>query len=139
MMSPNTARRWFSRVAWVGIAANLVLALAMMAAPVTMLDAASLPTATPDVWPRFAALLLALLSVFYMPAAIDPDRYRASAWFAVGARLVGVVFFLAEPPAYRMFALYDLAFFVPQAILLWLFVRGRAAAPASPQPRAAAV
>ena len=39
-------------------------------------------------------LLLILLSVFYMPAAIDPDRYRTIAWLAVAARLAGVLFFL---------------------------------------------
>jgi len=126
MMSRSTAARWFTRVVWAGIAANLALAFPTIAAPATMIERLSLPTATPDLWPRFAAILLVLLSVFYMPAAIDPDRYRANAWFAVGARLVGVVFFLGEGAAYRTLALFDLAFFVPQAVLLFLATRARA-------------
>src|ERR671919_428008 len=102
MVSANTAERWFKRVVWIGIAANLALAFPTIAAPTLVIEMASLPTATPDLWPRFAALLLVLLSVFYMPAAIDPTRYRANAWFTVGSRLVGVLFFLADEPAYRI-------------------------------------
>jgi hypothetical protein len=95
-----------------------------------LIDMASLPTATPDLWPRFAGLLLVLLSVFYMPAATDPDRYRANAWFAVASRLAGVVFFLAEGPVYRMFAIFDFVFMLPLAVLLVFIVRGGSAAPA---------
>jgi hypothetical protein len=131
-MSPSTATRWFRRIVWVGIFANLALAFPTIAAPAMVIEMASLPTATPDLWPRFAALLLVLLSVFYMPAAVDPDRYRANAWFTVGSRLVGVLFFLVHEPAYRMFGLFDLVFFVPEAVLLYFMVRTKApAAPAA--------
>jgi len=123
MIRSTTAGRWFTRVMWVGIAANLLLALPTIAAPDQMTAFSNLPTVTPNLWARFAGLLLVLLSVFYMPAAIDPDRYRASAWMAVGARLAGVLFFLTEPRQYLMLGLFDLAFFVPEAILLWLAQR----------------
>jgi hypothetical protein len=130
MVNDTTAGRWFRRVMWLGIAANLALALPTLAAPAQMLAFSSLPTATPDLWPRFAALLLVLLSVFYIPAGLDIDRYRATAWFAVGSRLAGVVFFLLEPAEYRLFAWFDLAFFVPLAALLVVAVRrARTAAP----------
>lgn len=120
----TAAARWFRRIVWVGIVANLALALPTLAAPAALIAMASLPTATPDLWPRFSALLLVLLSVFYMPAGIDIDRYRATAWMAVASRLAGVLFFLLEPPAYRMFMYFDLVFFVPLAVLLTLAVRG---------------
>jgi hypothetical protein len=136
-MSPSTATRWFKRVVWIGIFANLALAFPTLAAPTMVIEMASLPTATPDLWPRFAALLLVLLSVFYMPAAVDPDRYRANAWFAVGARLVGVVFFLLDEPAYRMLALFDFVFFAPEAVLLYFMVRSKT--PATAPARASAV
>ena len=138
MMSPATATRWFKRIVWIGIFANLALAFPTLAAPTLVIEMASLPTATPDLWPRFAALLLVLLSVFYMPAAIDPDRYRANAWFTVGSRLVGVVFFLLDEPAYRMFALFDFVFFAPEAVLLYFMVRAQAPTAATRQ-RASAV
>jgi hypothetical protein len=130
MANQTTAGRWFRRVMWVGIAANLALALPTLAAPAAIIAMASLPTATPDLWPRFAALLLVLLSVFYMPAGLDIDRYRATAWFAVASRLAGVLFFSIEP-AYRLFMYFDLVFFVPLAVLLTLAVRGARPAPAS--------
>jgi hypothetical protein len=123
MANDTTAGRWFRRIMWAGIAANVALALPTLAAPALMLAMASLPTATPDLWPRFAALLLVLLSVFYIPAGLDIDRYRAAAWFAVGSRLAGVAFFLLEPD-YRLFMYFDLVFFVPLAVLLTLAVRG---------------
>ena len=104
-MSAETAKRWFGRVMWVGIAANLALALPTMAAPSLMLDMSRLPTATPEMWVRFSGLLLVLLSVFYMAPALDPDRYRAAAWMSVGSRLAGVLFFMIESE-YRLFGLF---------------------------------
>ena len=116
--------RWFRRVMWVGIVANLGLAIPTMLYPAMMLARNSLPPAEPLLWPSFAALLLILLSVFYMPAGIDPDRYRANAWFAVASRLVGVVFFFVfQSPEYRLLGMVDLVFFVPEVILLTVAVR----------------
>jgi hypothetical protein len=115
----ETARRWWSRVVWVGIAANLLLALPTLAAPARVIQSAGLPIASPLLWPRFSALLLILLSAFYVPAALDPDRYRVVAWLAVASRLVGAVFFIGFQPAdYRMLGYFDFAFFVPELILL---------------------
>ena len=64
--------RWFRRVMWIGIIANLALAIPTMLFPAMMLARNNLPPADPLLWPQFAALLLILLSVFYMPAGIDP-------------------------------------------------------------------
>jgi hypothetical protein len=120
-MAPATALRWFSRVTWVGVAANLALAIPTLAAPEALLERNGLPPATPLLWPRFAALLLILLSAFYVPAAVDPARYRAIAWLAVVARLAGVVFFVGFQSAeYHQLGYFDLAFFAPEAVLLTL-------------------
>lgn len=130
MVNASAAGRWFKRVVWVGIVANLALALPTIAAPAQMLAMSGLPTATPDLWPRFAGILLVLLSVFYMPAAIDPDRHRATAWFTIVSRLTGVVFFSFEP-RYLMLGLFDGVFLIPQAILLIIAVRGEKTAAAA--------
>jgi hypothetical protein len=137
MANDTTAGRWFRRVVWIGIAANLLLALPTLAAPAQLIAMSGLPTATPDLWPRFSALLLILLSVFYMPAGVDIDRYRVVAWFAVMSRLVGVVFFSFEPQ-YRLLGLFDLLFLVPEAALLTMAVRG-AGRPAAVPPAKASV
>jgi hypothetical protein len=122
-IAATTSGRWFSRIVWVGIVANLALALPSIAAPDQVVEMSGIPTVTPHLWVRFAGLLLLLLSAFYAPAARDPDRYRANAWLAVASRAAGVVFFFMEPAAYRLFAYFDLVFFVPQALLLWLATR----------------
>ena len=123
--SSTSKRRWFGRVMWVGILANFALAIPTVLFPERMLEWIDLPLATPIMWPRFAALLLVLLSIFYMPAAVDPDRYRATAWMAVGSRLAGVLFFLTQPREYLMFGLFDLVFFVPELLLLWRLSRSQ--------------
>jgi hypothetical protein len=113
------AVRWFKRVLWIGIAANLALAIPTLLAPEPLMALSGFPPASPLLWPRFAALLLILLSLFYMPAGIDVDRYRPVAWLAVASRLAGVVFFLGfQPAAYRMLGLFDLVFLVPELLLL---------------------
>lgn len=122
--SRTHAERWFRRLLWLGIAANLASAVPSVLAPAAMLRLFRFPEVTPVMWAQFAALLLVLLSLFYMPAAIDPRRYRVIAWLAVGARLAGVVFFLGfQPKEYHQFGYFDLAFFVPQAVLLWMVSR----------------
>lgn len=126
MANGTTAGRWFRRVVWVGIVANILIALPLLAAPSQMMAFAGLPTATPELWPRFAAVQMILLSVFYIPAAKDIDRHRITAWFTVVSRLAGVVFFLFEP-GYRMAMSYELAFLVPEGVLLTLAVRSERA------------
>ena len=118
------AGTWFQRVMWLGIAANAALALPTLLAPTGMMELSNLPPATPLVWPRFAALLLLLLSVLYIPAAIDYVRYRATAWSAIGARLAGAVFFVGfQSREYHRLGYFDFTFFVPELILLTLAVR----------------
>src|SRR5262245_21331050 len=129
-IATTSAGRWFSRVVWLGIAANLVLALPTIAAPDQVIAMTGLPTVTPNLWARFAGLLLILLSAFYAPAAIDPDRYRASAWLTVLSRLAGVVFFSFEP-AYRLLGAFDLLFLVPEAVLLFIATRSEVTKPAA--------
>ena len=118
-LSANSTRRWFSRVMSVGIVANLALAIPTLFFPERLMAWNDLPVANPVMWPRFAALLLILLSAFYIPAAVDPDRYRVTAWSAVLSRLAGVLFFLTQPREYLMFGFFDLVFFVPELVLLW--------------------
>jgi hypothetical protein len=131
-MSAETAVRWFRRVLWIGIVGNLSLAIPTFVAPARMMAVAGLPIASPLLWPRFAGLLMILLSVFYMPAGVDPVRYRATAWTAVASRLAGVCFFLlpGQPAAYHLFGWFDFAFLVPEALLLpiGIGVRGPVAA-----------
>jgi hypothetical protein len=115
---------WFKRVLWVGILANLALAVPTVLAPGRMIELTGLPPATPLVWPQFAGLLLILLSIFYMPAGVDFVRYRASAFMAVGSRFAGVIFFVGfQPRAYHALGYFDLVFGLPELILLTMAMR----------------
>jgi hypothetical protein len=124
-MRQNKFAAWFQRVTWIGIAANIALGIPTLLAPDRMVAFASLPPAAPLLWVRFSALLLLILSCFYMPAAYDCNRYRVVAWLAVLSRLTGVVFFSTQPAEYRVFGLFDLIFLVPEGILLTLASRSQ--------------
>ena len=114
---------WFGRVVWLGILANFALALPTLIVPERLLAMTGLPPASPLMWVRFSAWLLILLSVMYMPGAIDLYRYRLPALLSVTSRLAGVLFFTTQGTEYRMFGLFDFAFFVPEAILLTIALR----------------
>ena len=89
----TTSERWFQRVVWVGIIANVALAVPTLLWPSEMLAFSRLPDAVPAVWVRFSSLLLILLSSFYVPAAVDCRRHRVNAWLSTAGRLAGVLFF----------------------------------------------
>ena len=128
---------WFGRAVWLGILVNWFLSLPAIFLPNAVLSRFGLPLAleTP-VWAAFASLLLALLSCFYIPGAVDPYRYRATAILSVLARLAGVVFFLVLwPGRYPAFGYLDLAMFLIQAPLLYLTLRGPAEVAAPTFPR----
>lgn len=112
--------RWFRRAVWLGILANCAMALPTLVMPERMLALSKLPVPEPIMWTRFAALLLLLLSAFYVPAALDPARYRPVAVMAVAARAAGAAFFLfLQPEEYRMLGYFDLVFLVAEGWLLW--------------------
>ncbi len=116
---------WFSRVVWIGLVANCLLALPTLLMPGPVMTMFALPQAWPLMWPSFAALLLLLLSAFYVPAALHPLRYLPVSWLAVVARLAGVIFFCGFNRDYNQLGLFDLTFLLPEASLLALAVRER--------------
>jgi hypothetical protein len=124
MNSDNRYARWFGRVVLLGVAANLSLTLPALLYPNAVLSALKLrPALENPLWPSFAALLLLLLSAFYVPAAFDPERYKASAYLSVGARLSGAFFFIVRPTEYPLFGYFDLVFALPTGVLLALYLR----------------
>lgn len=125
----NRYARAFQVTIWIGILVNLGLALTALVAPDWLLRTLGFDIAYPNLWPRFAAWLLILLSLFYIPGANDINRYRANAVLAVCARFAGVAFFTGAvllvgfSSRYLLFGLIDLVFAVPGAIFLWLALR----------------
>ena len=127
----NHYARWFGRIVLAGVAANLCLALPALFYPNALLSALGLrPALENPLWPSFASLLLLLLSAFYVPGALDPQRYRASAWLAVLARFAGFFFFVVRATEYPLFGYFDLIFGLPEALLLVLYLRAEGRVPA---------
>jgi len=123
-MDKSTYALWFKRAVWLGIIADWVLAIPVIFAPERILDLLGLRPTQDPVWTAFAALLVLLLSLFYIPGANRPDRYRFNAWLAVFARPPGVIFFLVlYPDLYPPFGLLDGALFLIQFPLLLLTLR----------------
>lgn len=125
MSQPRTL---FCRILKVGIGVNMLLAVPALIAPAWALSIFSIPQPGPLVYAQFAAFLVILLSIFYVPAALDPDRYRLVAWLTVLARMAAAIFFTTAAIwlGERVFflpALLDFSFSLAQGIPLILWVR----------------
>lgn len=123
-MLTNSYLKWYGRVVWIGILANFGMAVPALVAPNDLLRMMGFPEASPAMWPSFSGNLLILLSLFYIPAAMDPARNRMSAYLTLVARTAGVIYFLGFHRDYWLFGVFDLTFLVPQAILLTAGYRG---------------
>ncbi len=120
----GTYTKWFRRAMWVGIIQDWALGIPAIFAPERVLKMTKQrPTGDP-VWSSFAALLLLLISLLYIPGAQDPHRYRRTAWLSVFARPPGVIFFLGlRRGTYPLFGIIDAILFLVQAPLLYLATR----------------
>ena len=86
----NKYARWFQWAVWIGVIANLVLAIPGIFAPNWTLAMARQTTSPLDaIWISLASALLVALSIMYLPGAIDPFRYGTNAWLSVLARAGG--------------------------------------------------
>lgn len=120
----NKQAVWFRRAVWAGILADWLLGLPTIFAPEWVLSTLGVRQTLDPTWTAFAALLVVLLSLFYIPGANNPYRYRFNAWFAVLARPPGVIFFLFFMPGfYPAFGILDGVLFLVQFPLLLLTLR----------------
>ena len=94
--APQDLSRWIARhslLVWLGIVLNLFFVFMLLIDPAMLLSLFKIP-ADGSIWPRFAGLLLLIITIFYIPATIDLERYRVIAWMAVfPSRSFGAIFF----------------------------------------------
>jgi hypothetical protein len=82
-------RKLFAIVVWIGVIANWSFAIwAVFFDPHALLNTFGLGDVPSPLWLYNYSILLMILSLFYIPAAHDPYRYRANAWLLVAGRLV---------------------------------------------------
>jgi hypothetical protein len=91
--SRTTVRR-FKTLMWIDIVANIIVAAISVICTESVLDFLHLDPARPLVWPCCVAFLLILLSLFCVPAALDPISHRYSAIVSIVCRFGGVAFFV---------------------------------------------
>jgi len=109
---------WIARhsaFVWLGIVLNMVFVVPLLVDPLWFLGLFGIPPVN-TIWPRTAAMLLLIISVFYIPPTIDLQRYRAMAWLAIfpsrtfGATFFSVaVFVFGHPLGFLSIALLDAA------------------------------
>ena len=119
--TPNSAVRWFSLVVWLGIACNALFIAQELFMPDSVNFGLGLPPGGPVVWNQAHAMMVLALSIFYMPAALDPLRNPDYSWLLVLSRFLAAIFWIfiwRSNPAFLSYILMDGAFCAVQAILL---------------------
>ncbi|PSN14434.1 hypothetical protein C7271_21675 [filamentous cyanobacterium CCP5] len=125
----NSYAIWFKRVVWVGILANVSFAVFAITRPEQLVATLNLGSLESAVWLFNYAVLLTLLSCFYMPAAHDPRRYIVNAWLLVAARIIPAITFVwgvavaFMPPGFLTLGIGDFAVGAIEAILLSLALK----------------
>jgi hypothetical protein len=114
--APSTVSVWILRhtiLVWFGIFLNSLFIIPLLFFPRWMLDLFSIPL-DQLIWARESAGLLMIISVFYVPAAVDFGRYRANAYIAVfPSRTFGATFFFfavvlfGQPPGFLSISFVD--------------------------------
>ena len=123
----NAYAKWFSRIVWLGIVANLFFIIPLCFFPEALLSLLKMQIPVPIIWVRAAGLLLLEITIIYIPGAIDPYRYKATAWMSVLLTRGGgstfflcAVLFFGQELGFLTIALVDLFFGVVEGILLFL-------------------
>lgn len=83
---------WFRRVIWAGIIVNMLFVIPLCFAPEFLFNLLGMQLTQP-ILARVSGMLLFIISVFYIPAAWDVNRYRANAWLhCFPSRFLGSTF-----------------------------------------------
>lgn len=82
-------RRMFRYVVWFGVAVNFSFGIwAIFIDPHGLLTTLRLGDQQNVIWLYNYSILLMIMSLFYLPAASNPFRYRANAWLLILGRLL---------------------------------------------------
>lgn len=125
-----TNRQLFKIIVWLGVIANWSFAVwAIFFNTAALLTYFGLGDVPSTIWIYNYSVLLAILSCFYIPAAHDPNRYRANAWLLIVGRLVPAsTFFIGVgmgfmPAGFARLGLGDSTFGILELIFLVRLLR----------------
>lgn len=89
----NDYLKWYQRVVWFGVVANVSFAVMALVAPGRLQRLFGLKPLRGTVWLRNVGMLLGLVSMFNAGSAVAPRRYPLYSWFVPLARLIAGFFF----------------------------------------------
>ena len=121
---PESTLAWFRRTTWLGIWINWAFALPALCFPEALAAVLGMGGLNSTIWLRNAGLLVALLTLFYIPAARDPvglatiARRSVLARFLAGAFWLILIWCLGEPSILYLFAAGDLGVGLLQLLTL---------------------
>jgi hypothetical protein len=123
-------RKLFAIVVWLGVIANFSFGVwAVFIDPHSLVAFFKLGPLQSTIWLYNYSILLMILSLFYIPAAHDPDRYRANAWLLIVGRLLPAsTFFVGVllgfmPPGFASLGIGDSTFGILELILLLRIIK----------------
>jgi len=126
----NIYAKWFGRVVLIGIVVNMPFVIGAFFFPYQFCELFGMTPPDPIIWVRTSGMLLFIISIFYIPAALDPFRYRATAiMHIIPSRACGSTFFLysvlfrGQERGFLSIALVDLFFGIVSGVLLYLAFR----------------
>ena len=115
--------KWFSRVVWLGILVNLLFIVPQLFMPDFINMNYNLPVGGSNVWNEAHGMMVLALSIFYIPAALDPLRNAGYSWLLVLSRLLAAGLWLCisrSNPAFLSALATDGGFGIVEGILLQL-------------------
>ncbi len=117
-------RTLFKGLVWIGLLLNWTVGALALLHPGWLVATLALGPLQDRVWITNYAVLLVLIGTFYIPAARDPDRYRANAWLLVVCRFVPAAVFFAGtasgvmPAGFAAMGMADAALGIAALVLL---------------------
>jgi hypothetical protein len=130
MIDSSIERTLFKALVWIGILLNWAVGAWALLHPGSLVTTLALGPLQDRVWITNYAVLLVLIGTFYIPAASDPDRYRANAWLLVVCRLLPAAVFFAGtasgvmPAGFAAMGMADAALGLAALVLLARISRG---------------
>jgi hypothetical protein len=123
MQMKNSAAQWFGRVVWIGITVNLLFVIPCFFFPETMRDLLGLTKPNSIIWVRTYGILLFVISIIYIPSALNPLRYHAlTTMHTPGARMLLFLILIlskGQETGFLSITLVDLLFGVVAGILVF--------------------
>jgi len=120
---------WFRLLVAAGGIANLVFAIPAFIYPPLLGEMIDVGAIEQTVWLRNVAILLIIISTFYIPAILDPFRYSFNCIVLIVGRFSAGLFFLVlvvsagYPSGFLVLALSDLGLSTLQGLLFLLVLR----------------